>query len=118
MLERFDATLDSYLTGDFVKALCRVLKAEGFQETLRIPEPYVIEFQKGSHLLTVQTEDLGAHRRSVVVESESVDLKPLVGAAAKETIVALSEELLGALSWVDRGSISRSIGDCVVDLLG
>jgi predicted RNA binding protein YcfA (HicA-like mRNA interferase family) len=118
MLGRFEATLDGYLAGVLVSALVKVLKSGGFQETLRIPEPSVIEFQKGSHLLMVQTEDHGPHQRTVAVESETVDVKPLLGAAATAAIVTISEELLGALDWVDRTSIPRGIEGCVADLLG
>ncbi len=118
MLDRFEATLDGYLAASFLKALSQALKAEGFEETLRIPDPPVIEFQKGQHLLTIQTEEQGPHRKSVVVESDSTDVRHLVGAAAKGTVVALSEELLGTLGWVDRDAVHGHVEACVDDLLG
>ncbi len=115
MLDRFEATLESYLAGVFVEALGRVLKSARFQETLRIPEPSVIEFQRGSDLLTVQVGESRGHQRLVVIESETVDLRPLASAAATETILEVSDRLLTALPWVDHSAVRRSIEGSLLD---
>lgn len=105
----FQASLKSYLAGVFVEKLSRELKAEGFQETLRIPEPSVIEFQRGSELVTIQAGHAGAANRLVVVESESMDVNPLVRAAARDTILEIATELLVAISGPDQREIEARL---------
>ncbi len=98
MSGRFQAFLKGYLAGVFVGKLSQELKSRGFRETLRIPEPSVIEFQRGSELVTVQAGHSGASDRLLVVESEAMEVEPLVTAAARDTILEVAAELLRSLS--------------------
>jgi len=104
-LDRFEVVLDSYLAELFVEQLRDVLESSGFKETLRIHEPRVMEFQVGSHLLSVQIEEPAAHQRSLAVESETLDLQPLVSRAVSRTVVDVARRLTESLPWVGRDEL-------------
>ncbi len=116
MSDRFEATLDSHLAGIFEQKLYGVLGAEGFLETLRLAGPHVTEFQRDSDLITLQMGQRGGQRQLVVVESETVDVDPLVGAAAKKVIEEIADQLLGSLPGVDHTALSQRIRSCLADL--
>lgn len=105
MSDRFESSLDPYLAGIFVEKLCRVLKVAGYAEVLRIPEPRVTEFRRGSEVLTLQIGHPRGHKQSVSVETESTDVDLLVTEAVRDTIVEVSDQLLAALPWVDNAAV-------------
>lgn len=109
MSDRFECSLDPYLAGLFAEKLCEVLKEAGYQEVLRLPEPHITEFRRDAELLTLQVGYPHAHKQSVVVESESTDVNPLVTTAVRDTIVEVSDKLLGSLQWLDHASVHVEI---------
>jgi len=115
--DRFEATLEPYLAGIFEQKLHQVLRAAGFRETLRLAEPRIMEFQRNSDLLTFEQGQAESHRRWVAIDSDTVDLNPLVGRAARDTILEVSNALLGFLPWVDRPAVLQKIESSLTKLL-
>ncbi len=117
MSSRFETSLENYLAAILEQELYRRLEMAGFRETLRLAEPHLAEFERDSDLLTVQVEQAGSHRRSVSVESESTDVYPLVGFAARDVILETCDQLLAALPWVDRAAVRERVESCLADLV-
>ena len=109
MLDRFECSLDVYLAAIFAEQLSAVIESAGFSEVLRIPEPHVTEYRRNDDLIILQVGHPQAHKQSVAVESESTDVSPLVAAAVRDTIVEVSDQLLGSLPWIDCASVRVEI---------
>jgi len=107
---RFEMTLESHLVQLFTENLTRVLEEGGFHQTLHLAEPHVWEFQDDSHVVTLQTSHSGSHDRAVSLESESMDVNPLVETATRKTVLDLSARLLGALPWIDGKAAAQRLG--------
>lgn len=110
--------MNAYLAGLLAEKLVGVLKEAGFQEVLRISEPHVTQFQRGSEVLTLQTSYPRSHHQLVVVESETVDVDPLVGRAARRAILEVSGELLGSLPWIDWGAVREEVESHTARIVG
>ena len=115
--DRFEASLKAHLAEIFLEKLAEVLEAEGFREGLRIAEPHVTEYHRDSELLTVQSTRVGHHKELVVVESEAVDVAPLVGMAVKNAVVGIADELFHCLPWVDRHTVRAEIETRLAELV-
>ncbi|MGI5836763.1 MAG: hypothetical protein ACOX87_09805 [Chloroflexota bacterium] len=109
MSDRFECSLDTYLADIFAEKLSNVLEAAGYEEVLRIPEPNVTEFRRNNEVISLQLGHSRAQKQMIVVESEIVDVAPLVAAAARDTIVEISDQLLGSLPWLDSTSVRMEI---------
>lgn len=109
MSDRIECSLDAYLAAIFTEKLSGVLEAAGYAQVLRIPEPHVTEFRRNDDVITLQVGHPRAHKQLVVVESETIDLNPLVTAAVRDTIVEVSDQLLGSLPWLDRATVREDI---------
>lgn len=116
MSDRFEASLKVHLAEILLEKLAEVLKAEGFREGLRIAEPHVAQYQRNSDLLTVQSTHVG-HHNELVVESETVDVDPLVGTAVKNAVVGIADELIHCLPWVDRYTARAEIESRLAELV-
>lgn len=101
----------------FESKLRWVLAGARFEEVLRLAEPDVTELQRGDEVLSLQVENAGHSHRRVRVESESVDVRPLVGRAAKEVIVEVYEQTLGAMPWLDHSAARSEIDTCLARTL-
>ena len=117
MSSRLELSLGAYLAEILEEKLRAVLKDAGFRETLRVPEPDVTEFERGVEVLSLEIGHVRSHRQTVAVESEDVDPTPLVGRAAKETILEVSSELLCCLPSVDPSAARERVDACLSQLL-
>ena len=109
MSDRFECSLDPYLAGLFVEKLSQVLEKSGYKEVLRLAEPHIIEFRSETAVLTLQIGYPHGHKQSVIVESESVDVNLLVTTAVRDTIIEVSDKLLGCLHWLDHATVHIEI---------
>lgn len=113
MPERYELLLDDSLATILERKLTEVLKAAGFQDTLHLANPHVTQFQGRSGIVSVEVDHLGSHKRRLIVDSESVALAAVLWEAGKQTISDLSDEVLGALPWVDNGQLREKINECL-----
>ncbi|MHB1417611.1 MAG: hypothetical protein ACYC1C_20375 [Chloroflexota bacterium] len=117
MANRFEAELETYLARIFSEKLSDVLESAGFHETVRIHEPHVTEYQRNRDVLSLQTERVGPDKIAVSVESESIDVDPLIGLAARDVIVDVCDRMLSSLPWVDRQGARQHVEAYISTLL-
>ncbi|MHB1006318.1 MAG: hypothetical protein ACYC3S_11880 [Chloroflexota bacterium] len=109
MSERFEGELDAPLIGLLARHLAATLKAAGFAEYLRLAESHLSEYRRGEAVVSVVIEHVAHERQRLVVESEAVDVQPLVGEAARRSLLDVTTGLLAALPWVDRAALEHDL---------
>lgn len=109
MSERFEGELNGPLTELLARHLEETLEAEGFTEYLRLAEAHLTEYRRHEAVVSVVVERLARERQRLVVESEAVDVQPLVGEAARRALLDVTSALLKALPWVDREALERDL---------
>ena len=109
MSREFEACINAYLASIFVENLRVALKEAGFDEALRIPEPHVAQYQRGSDIVSLRTEGSGPHHTRITLESETLHVDPFLGEAAVATIVEICDELLTVIPWVDEGAARQEL---------
>ena len=117
MSSRFEAPLPEYLVGLFQQSLGELLAERGFQQTLHVPEPDVRQFQREGTVVTMEISNPRSHRRTVVVESEEMDVTPLVALAARSSVGEVAEELMTCVQSVDQEAARRRVEECLLEMI-
>lgn len=117
MSSRFEAPLPEYLVGLLQKSLGELLAKREFHQTIHVPDPDVRQYQRGDTVVTVQTSNPHSHRRTVVVESEDVDVMPLVARAARSSIGEVTEEMMTFVQSVDQAATRRRVEECIQEMI-
>ena len=115
MAERYELLLDNWLATVLEQKLTDVLRSSDLQDTLHLVEPHVTQYQGRRGIVSVEIGRSGPHKRLLIVESETVEVAPLLWEAGKQTISEVSDQVLGALPWVDSGDLRRRILSCLAD---
>lgn len=100
-MESIEAKLAAPVAALFVHALEQELQSAGFTLQFHFREPggsHVREHSRAEEILTIRTAELDGHGTRVLVESETLDVGPLVARGVRRAVADLIAALLPAFA--------------------
>ena len=111
MLAIYKIEIERPLSSLFRDSFGRVTEAMGFKTVMELaaPDTGVWKYQKEDSIVTLHTYSAPKQRESLVIESHTYDLAPLISATLKDLLASQLSVLLDPIDGATRNEIEQGL---------